>query len=321
MRILIILAIKIVLLLQTTCGWSATVFKQEHTGIPDNYTAVVRFDDGFVASSSAGRIDWISNAGIITQSQLFSGLKFNSLLVDNQRIIVAGDNGAMMIGSEPSDFKNIETGLDCHINSLALFNGRVIAGADGGVILVEYEDGLLQTIELDLIGDIVSISANSTDCYGVTNKGEIIHSMDGVNWSVNDFNKTYEGFYRSCQFTKVLTTDKQISIIGFQDDGIPVMFLSSLGTVWTQRHLMYSDQNGTTSVLNEYPNDIFYDALNDQYVLICNHGKIMIIPSCSHCNQLFEFSSENLISIAGIEKSIVVVGNNGFIKTERIDYF
>lgn len=321
MRILIVLTIKIVLLLQTTCGWSATVFTQEHTGIPDDYTAVVGFDDGFVASSSAGRIDWISNAGIITQSQLFSGLKFNSLLVDNQRIIVAGDNGTMMIGGERIDFKEIEIGLDCHVNSLALFNGRVIAGADGGVILVEYEDRLFQASELDLKGDIVSISANSTGCYGVTNKGEIIHSKDGVNWSVNDFNKTYEGFYRSCQFTKVLTTDKQISIIGFQDDGVPVMFLSSLGTVWTQRHLMYSDQKGGASVLNEYPNDIFYDALNDQYILICNRGKVMIIPSCSHCNQLFEVGADNLMGIAAIEKSIVVVGDNGFIKTERIDYF
>jgi hypothetical protein len=100
-----------------------------------------------------------------------------------------------------------------------------------------------------------------------------------------------------------------------------VYFYSSRGTVWTQRNLVYTDNDGGSSFLKEIPNDVFYDSTMDQFILVCNHGKMMTIPSCSHCNKLFEYSSVNLKSIAGNENLLIVVGENGYLKTEPIDYF
>lgn len=286
-----------------------------------DYTTIVCNGDGFVAASNNGRIDWVSNAGEIKKSENFSGSILNSLLVVDQYIYAAGDNGLMLIGSELEVFKKIDSGTGKNINSLTLFKGKIIAAAQGGEIAVGEVSGLFKTIQLDLIGNIVSVSANTTDCYGVTDKGEIIYSKDGMNWSVFDFNKTYNGFYKNCQFTKVLTTENQISIIGKQDDGLPVMFYSSRGSVWTQRDLVYTGQSGEASLLKDSLNDIFYDITKDQFILICNHGKIMTIPSCSHCNKLFEVNSENLLGVAGNEKMLVVVGENGYIQSEHIEYF
>lgn len=289
--------------------------------ILDGYTDVTNYEDGFIAVGSNGQIDRISKTGEINNHYSILGTKFNSILIHDRQIIVAGDNGNMLISNGSEKYEKINSGTDGNINSLTWFDNKIIAAAYGGEITVGNESGLFKTTQLDLKGNIVSISANSTDCYGVTNNGEIIHTKDGINWSVFDFNKTYKGFYKTCQFTKVLVTENQISIIGKQDDGLPVMLYSSRGTVWTQRNLVYVDENGVSSLLNDHLNDIYYDVAKDQFILICNHGKMMTIPSCSHCNKLFEVSSANLKGIAGNENSLIVVGEGGFLKTERIDYF
>lgn len=289
--------------------------------ILDGYTEVTNYEDGFIAVGSNGQIDLISKTGGINNYHGILGAKLNSVLTHDKQIIVAGDYGNILISYGSEKFEKINSGTDGNINSLTWFDNKVVAAADGGEIAVGNESGLFKTTQLDLKGEIVSISANTTDCYGVTDKGEIIHSRYGISWSVFDFNKTYEGFYKTCQFTKVLATEKQISIIGKQDDGMPVMFYSNRGTVWTQRNLVYADENGVSSLLNDNINDIYYDVAKDQFILICNHGKMMTIPSCSHCNKLFEVSSANLKSIAGNENSLIVVGENGYLKTERIDYF
>lgn len=311
----------LVLLTPSTRGWALPlVFEPEKQNTQVDYTTVIRSGNGFVAASHLGRIDWVSNTGEITKSETLSGLKLNSLLEVDQQIIAAGDNGSMLIGSDSETFKKIDSGTLSNINSLAVFKGKIIAAADGGEIISGNESGLFKTTQIDLNGNIVSISANTSDCYGVTDKGEIIHSGDGISWSVFDFNKKYEGFYKPCQFIKVIVTEKQISMIGKQDDGLPIMFYSSRGNVWTQRNLVYNDVEGVT-ILTDIPNDIYFDVAKDQFILICNNGKMMTIPSCSHCNKLFEVGSVNLKSIAGNENSLIVVGEGGYLETERIDYF
>jgi hypothetical protein len=302
-------------------GFKSLAFETRKQSLQGDYTTIVRFGDGFVAATQTGRIDWISGKGEITKSKNLSALKLNSLLVVDKQIFASDDKGTIWIGNDSDAFKKIDSGIDTKINSLAFFNGKVIAAADEGELAIGNVDGEFESIELNLIGNIVSLSANSTDCYGVTDQGEIIRSKDGIKWDVFDFNKTYKGFYNACRFTKVLATDTQISIIGGQDDGLPVMFYSSLGTVWTQRNLVYTENNGASPLFSDKLNDLFYDEAFDQLILIGNHGKMMIIPSCSHCNKLFEIGEANLNAIAGNEHTLIVVGEGAFLKTERIDNF
>lgn len=282
--------------------------------ILDSYTDIAIFEDGFIAVGSNGQIDRISTTGEINNCHRTPGARLNCILTIENHIIAAGDSGSVLISSDCGEFSKINCGTDRDINSLSWFNNMVIAGANRGEILIGSDIGELKRILLNLKGDIVSLSANTTHCYGVTNTGEIIHSGDGKNWSIFDFNEAYKGFYKSCRFKKVLVSENQISIIGVQEDGLPVMFYSSRGTVWTQRNLIYTDNEGVTSLLNDIPNDIFYDASQDRFILVCDNGKVMTIPGCTHCNKLFELGTENLNCIARNENSLIVAGKNNYIK-------
>lgn len=313
--------ISLLVLVLLTPSTRALAIETEKQNVQGNYTTVIPAKNGFVAANQLGRIDWISGKGEITQSDSISGHILNSLLFAEKCLIVAGDSGSLWIGEESGAFKKTKTETDQNINSLVFFNGKIIAAADKGELTIGNVNGSFKTMQLELEGNIVSISANTTDCYGVTDQGEIIQSKDGNNWNVFDFNKIYKGFYKPCQFSKVYVTEKQISIIGKQDDGLPVMFYSNRGTVWTQRNLVYTVKNGSSTLLNESLNDIFYDEARDQFMLITNHGKLMTIPSCSHCNKLFEIGSTNLKSITGNEDTLIVVGEGAFLITEQIDNF
>ena len=308
----------------TSAAWknsSSSDVTNENITKPEEYRDVISYEDGFLAVGSDGRIDRISKTGKITRSEKFPGEEFNCILSYNQMIIVAGVKGSILISSNKGPFKKVDSGSDNNINSLVFFKDKIIAGTDRGEILIGDEKDQFKKIQLDLKGNIVSLSARTSDCYGVTYEGEIIHTIDGIKWTVFDFNKVYEGFYKPCHFTKVLATEKQIAICGKQNDGLPVLIFSNRGTVWSERTLSYTDDQGFLSYLEETPNDLFYDFSGDRFILVCNNGKVMIIPSCSHCNKLFEFSDEDIKSISGNENSLIIVGENNYIKTINIEFF
>jgi hypothetical protein len=148
----------------------------------------------------------------------------------------------------------------------------------------------------------------------VTDQGEILHSTDGANWDVFDFNKVYQGFYKSCAFTSILATEKDIVIAGVYEDGSPVFMTSTLGNVWSERPLVYKDQQGIEELLTDRPTGIFYDDSHDLFYLVCNGGKLMKLPSCSHCNELAEITAINLSGISGTNEMLMIVGDGFFTK-------
>ena len=285
--------------------------------IQTGYTAIANYNDGFIATGTDGRIDWISITGKITRSEKISGFRFNCLLTNDQFIIAAGDHGNVAISAKNQPFQKIESGTDKNINSITLFDEFVIAGTDDGELLLGDPDGFFQIIRLNVKGNITSFSSNKTDCYGVTDEGEIMHSKDGLNWNISDFNQEYNGFYKACSFKKVLLTDNRIAVIGIHTDGSPAVLFSSQGNVWTERSLNYTDDQGRDGYLEIAPNDIIYDDFTDQFYLSCNNGKLMTLPSCTHCNELWAISSEGL-DLTGIsisEDKMIIVGENYFIQS------
>ena len=288
---------------------------QEQELKSSGYRAIKRYNDGFVAAGSEGRIDWISTSGKIVKEKKIAGENFNCLLSDIKETIVAGDNGTILISSDEGTFRKINSGTNKNISSLVLFKGNIIAGTnDKGIILCEGMDSL-RHIYLAVKGNIVSLSSRTSDCFGVTDQGEIIHTTDGINWNIFDFNQVYKGFYRSCYFTKILVTEKNIVITGKRDDDSPVIMLSTLGNVWNERDLIYTDENGMQSFLTDLPKDIFYDDLHDELYLICNKGKLMKLSSCPHCNKLRLLPAENLTGISGNSETLMIVGDNFLIET------
>jgi hypothetical protein len=171
-----------------------------------------------------------------------------------------------------------------------------------------------------LKGNIVSLSPGAAECYGVTDQGEIIQTNDGLKWSIFDFNDVYKGYYKTCSFTKVLVTPKQIAVIGKNADGTPVLYFTSQGNVWSERRLIYADENGFGGYLTDIPNDIYYDSFKDLFILACSNGKMLTIPSCSHCNKLYTISDKNLWGVSGNEHALILVGDDKFIKIMNTDF-
>lgn len=299
---------------ETGAGHSSAPAYSENKTDQQGYRAVVSLGEGFIATGSDGRIDWISESGEITKSEKITGEKFNSILFVNQKIIVAGEKGAILIAGREGEFKKADSTTDYNINSLTLFRDMIVAGTDFGQILIGDEKGSFRKVQLSLKGDIVSLAADNSACYGVTNEGEIISTRNGTDWDILDFNQSYSGFYKPSYFTSVLVTDNRVAVAGHHNDGSPVLFFSSAGEVWTERDLNYTDDHGQYTFLEDIPLDMIYHFETDQFILVCSKGKIMTIPSCSHCNTLDQISTEDLNAISGHGNRIIIVGENFFKK-------
>lgn len=222
-------------------------------------------------------------------------------------------HGSIMVSSDDGIWRKIESGTRKNIHTLALFKGTVIAGTDGGHILLGDKNGFFSNISLPVKGNVVSLSARASACFGVTDKGEILQSKDGLTWEVLDFNSIYAGYYDTCLFEKVLTTEHRIFVTGVKKDGSPVLFFSRMGGVWTERYLDYSDDQGIAGYVMDTPKDIFYDDRQDQLFLVCNNGKLVLLPSCARCNKLMSICTDDLTGIAGHENTMVVAGENFFL--------
>jgi len=284
------------------------------------YRAIAGYGDGFIAAGSEGRIDWISDSGKLVKSEKYPGESFNCLTADNQQIVVAGDHGILRVSSNKGIFRKINSGTDKNINSIALFKGLIIAATDDGVILSGNGKGSFRKTYLAVNGNIVSLSSRASDCYGATDDGEIIHTTDGINWDVFDFNEVYAGFYKPCSFTSIIVTENRMAAAGMRNDGSPVLMFSSQGNVWTDRTLNYTDDQGNAHFPTEVPNNIYYDAERDLFFLAFNKGILMKIPSCSHCNKLVQVSAKNLQAISGNSNSLMIAGENFFIQPINPDW-
>jgi hypothetical protein len=280
----------------------------------EGYRAVIRYEDGFLAAGSEGRIDLISVSGKISKSEKFPGENFNCLISDDHRVLAGGDNGTILISSEDGVFRKTASGTGRNIYSLAVFNKRIIAGSGRGEIITIDDKGALTSEALPLKGNIVSLSARASDCFGVTDEGEIIKTSDGKSWDIFDFNQVYSGFYKACRFTKVLATENCIAAAGINYDGSPVFMFSNQGKVWTERQLIYTDERGAQSMLDGLPADFFYNAPADQFFLVCTNGKLLKLPSCSHCNELSVVSEQKISGISCNENTMILVGENFYVK-------
>lgn len=284
------------------------------------YQAIAKFGDEFIAVGSAGRIDHLSSSGKVHRTEQIAGENFNCILSDNKKTVLAGDNGSIYISSDKGVFRKMDSDNKNNINALTQFRGIVIAGTDEGIILSGDGKSAFRKTFIAVNGNIVSLSARNSDCYGVTDEGEIIHTTDGVNWDVFNFNEVYAGFYKPCSFTSVLVTENRIAVAGVRNDGSPVLLFSTQGNVWTDRTLNYTDEQGSAYFPMDSPNSIYYDKDLDLFFLVFDKGKLMKIPSCSHCNKLAQVSTENLTAISGDSKTLMMVGENFYIKAISLDW-
>lgn len=274
----------------------------------NGYQALVPCEEGFLAAGSGGRLDWIKTAGVVSKTLKLDTVGFHALLSTKEYIVVVGERGTVFVSTDKATFQKLHSGTEATIFSLVRFKDLILAGSEQGLLLVGNEQGQIKNHQLPVEGNIVSLSARANDCFGVTDKGEILRSTDGLQWTVLDFNAYYAGYYKPCSFSGILALEHQISAVGQHEDGSPALLLSSEGGIWSERSLTYTDEEGRGAYLTEIPASMAYDAVEDQLLLVCSKGKIMKVPACSHCNKLITVSSSDLTGLANKGEQWLVVG-------------
>ena len=285
---------------------------QQRTGIK-GYRDVVVYNNGFLAVGTDGRIDIIAKSGEKKAVRSNSSDNLNCVINADQTLIAVGDKGTILISPDGNIFNKASSGTVRNINGITLFNSILVAGADGGTILISKNGTVWSIINLQLKGNIVSVTANKSSCFGVTDTGEIIKSSDGINWEITDFNRQYAGYYKPCSFRRALLTENRIVLIGKHTDGTPAVLFSTIGNVWTERMLNYTDDQGMPGMLNNTPNDITYDPVDDQFFLACDDGEILSLPSCTKCNVLSKVTGKDLNGIINADGLLLSVGEDFFV--------
>lgn len=278
------------------------------------YRGTVAYGNGYIAVDSTGRLDWIDKGATVYHSVTLPSTDLHCILSTPEIIVVGGAHGALFVSTNNETFTRVDCNADYTLYALANYNNKVLIGSDQGMLFT-YDKGKVSSIQLPLKGNIRSLCARESDCFGVTDEGEIIRSTDGKTWTVFDFNEYYAGYYDASSFTRVASSSDRIFVTGTKQNGLPIVIYSSEGTVWVERTITYSDEKGRITDLETPIYDMAYDTNTDLFVLTCADGLLMTIPSCSHCNKAFYPSYEHLTGVARNNETFLIVGTNGFRRT------
>jgi hypothetical protein len=272
------------------------------------YREITFYNGKYLAVGTEGRIDYISNSGDKTAVISPNRNNLNCLVSNDKVVIIGGDKGTILFSSDGKIFTTVDPGINDNINGITFRNETFVAGADRGTILISKNGSTWSSIKSGAKGNIVSVTSNDSFFLGITGDGEILTSGNGIDWKIQDYNKEYSGYNRPCEFSKVLAANDRVVIIGKHDDNTPAVLFSTLGNVWTERTLIYEDDNGEMRYLSNEPNAVAYDAVRDQFILACDKGEILSLPPCSKCNVSATLSGSDLYAITCTENLLIAVG-------------
>jgi hypothetical protein len=282
------------------------------------YRDIMSYDGKYLAVGTDGRIDYISSSGEKSSVVSKTRNNLNCITANDKGVVVGGDKGTILSSSDGKTFSPVESGTNDDINGITCNNKLFIAGADGGTILISKNGDSWSSINTETKGNIVSVTDNDSFFIGVTDRGEILISKDGFNWQIKDYNEEYSGYNKSCVFKKVLATNNRIVIIGRHDDNSPAVLFSTLGNVWVERTLVYDDDQGIMRFLTNEPNDIAYDPDRDQFILACDNGELLSLPSCTKCNTYTKISTNDLHAIIFTDNYLLIAGEDYSVSILRL---
>lgn len=133
---------------------------------------------------------------------------------------------------------------------------------------------------------VVGIACKGQKIFILTRSGTILSTdNDCKDFTALDFNGTYFLYYEHTLFRAICASAGSIFIAGVLDDGMPAVYTSSAGNIWSERTLTYTE-NGQTLQLELQPVRLSYDRSHDRFVMTCTDGYVFYMPGCSHCNSL-----------------------------------
>lgn len=277
----------------------------------ESYTGIAAYGDDFVAVSITGRVDRITADGMVTTSVPVSTASLLCITSAEKNIYVGGEKGLILKSSDGITYTPMNSGVESAITTLACYKGKVVAnGADGQLLVCEDGEDFVMA-DVSFVGQVTSLCASLSQCFGVTSAGEILSSKNGTDWSVMYFNNYYNGYYAPCSFTSVSIGTNRIAVVGLENHGKPVLYFSSNGKVWSERELNYETSQNDYLFLEDTPCHIDYQADQDQFIILCDNGTVMTVPPCSHCNKLLSVPVSHPKTSASKDGLTLLVGEEG----------
>lgn len=122
-----------------------------------------------------------------------------------------------------------------------------------------------------------------------------------------DFVRNYQGYFPSCKFTAAGSSEHQFYVAGTDEEGIPHMYSSELGSVWTPVNL---DSHYSLTKAEQYGDivKILWSQRENQVFLASANGYLITVPDCPKCVRARKITDAGL-SDAWIEGEEICLQN------------
>ena len=144
--------------------------------------------------------------------------------------------------------------LKTEIAGIDVRDGRVLAvSPDCRILSVERGGRSRQLCPSRIKGaTVVGIACTESQTLILTEGGMIYGTADFDSFKVFDFNGTYSSYYDETRFSAISASDNFIYIAGTYHNGMPAVFTSAKGNIWSERNLSYTD-GGDNLMLEHQP--------------------------------------------------------------------
>lgn len=191
--------------------------------------------------------------------------------------------------------------LKMEIAGIEVKEGRVIAVSPDCRVLSVERDGRSRQLcrsQMKQNGDrVTGIACTKDKALILTETGVILSTQDFDTFTALDFNGTYYLYYQQTMFRSISASDNSFCIAGTFPDGMPAVFTSATGKIWSERSLTYTE-GGQTMQLEQQPLKLAYDRRGDRFVMACTDGFLFYMPGCSHCNSMEHKSMRDIVAVA-----------------------
>ena len=245
--------------LTMTLLWSATLFYVQ--AATPQVADIKPYKDGFVIAYSDGKLCFTDIDGIVLDSVQLKAELAGIDISEDYVLAVTPDCAVMKVQQNG--------------RSSRLCRSQIRNGADR----------------------VVGIACSSDRTLILTANGKILGTSDFKSFSTLDFNSTYSSYYDYTCFCAICASDNYFYIAGAFSNGMPAVFTSAAGNIWSERTLSYTEGSRTLE-LEQQPLGLAYDSRMDRFVLGCTEGYFFYMPGCSHCNSIERKSTDDIKALA-----------------------
>lgn len=266
-------------------------------------------DDTFLVAGTGGRLDRINNEKVVQKIDVPTTEDLLSFGFDENAALIAGTGGTILYTEDGEKFSKADTGITSTIFGITSFKGKYYACGQQGVLLSSYDGKAWKRKSFADKKDIISIAATNDYLMAVMQDSDFYISPDGVNWFFQNFNEAYSGYYEPYLFKGVRAINNSFYVFGqlVEDPDLPFLMRTDDGKTWLPTPLStidIGDDEKVVARINEISPDL------DQFVAVCDEGRVMTITDCITCHKLSKYIDVDLYGIAFGREKLLIAGDN-----------